>query len=133
MKNIFSKLVWFSVAILVCSSLVYAQTQIGGASLNGVVTDPSNAVVAFGGQRGPNNALLVDGADSNNLFYGQATGRTGFRPYAFSQDAVQEFQVNANAFPAEVGRASGGVINVITRSGSNDFHGTAFEFYRDRG
>ena len=46
MKNIFSKLVWFSAAILVCSSLVYAQTQIGGASLNGVVTDPSNAVVA---------------------------------------------------------------------------------------
>ena len=100
----------------------------------GVVKDPTRGGdLAFGGQRGPNNALLVDGADSNNLFFGQATGRTGFRPYAFSQDAVQEFQVNASAFPAEVGRASGGVINVITRSGTNEFHGTAFEFYRDKG
>jgi hypothetical protein len=100
----------------------------------GVVRDPTRGGdLAFGGQRGPNNALLVDGADSNNLFYGQATGRTGFRPYAFSQDAVQEFQVNANSFAPEIGRASGGVINVITRSGTNDFHGTAFEFYRDKG
>src|SRR5215471_10983156 len=99
----------------------------------GVVKDPTRGGdLAFGGQRGPNNALMVDGADSNNLFYGQAAGRTGFRPYAFSQDAVQEFQVNASAFPAEVGRASGGVINVITRSGSNQFHGTAFEFFRDK-
>ena len=89
--------------------------------------------LSFGGQRGPANSLLVDGADSNNLFYAQATGRTGFRPYAFSQDAVQEFQVNANSFPAEVGRASGGTINMITKSGTNQFHGSAFEFYRDKG
>ena len=100
----------------------------------GVVRDPTRGGdLSFGGQRGTNNSLLVDGADSNNLFYGQATGRTGFRPYAFSEDAVQEFQVNTNSFPAEVGRASGGVINVITRSGTNEFHGTAFEFFRDKG
>lgn len=100
----------------------------------GVIKDPTRGGdLSFGGQRGPNNSLLVDGADSNNLFYGQATGRTGFRPYAFSQDAVQEFQVNTNSFPAEVGRASGGAINVITKSGSNGFHGSAFEFYRDKG
>src|SRR3954454_3873329 len=100
----------------------------------GVVRDPTRGGdLAFGGQRGPNNSLLVDGADSNNLFYGQATGRTGFRPYAFSMDAIQEFQVNANSYPAEVGRASGGVINVITKSGTNEFHGSAFEFYRDKG
>lgn len=100
----------------------------------GVVKDPTRGGdLSFGGQRGTNNSLLVDGADSNNLFYGQATGRTGFRPYAFSEDAVLEFQVNTNSFPAEVGRASGGVINVITRSGSNALHGTAFEFFRDKG
>src|SRR5262249_22435788 len=100
----------------------------------GVVRDPTRGGdFAFGGQRGPNNSVLVDGADSNNLFYGQATGRTGFRPPAFSQGAIQEFQVNTNAFAAEIGRAGGGVINVITRSGSNDFHGSAFEFYRDKG
>jgi outer membrane receptor protein involved in Fe transport len=100
----------------------------------GVVRDPTRGGdLSFGGQRGPANSLLVDGADSNNLFFGQATGRTGFRPYAFSQDAVQEFQVNANNFPAEVGRAGGGAINVITKSGTNDFHGSAFWFFRDKG
>lgn len=100
----------------------------------GVVKDPTRGGdLAFGGQRGTSNTLLVDGGDSNNLFFGQATGRTGFRPYAFSQDAVQEFQVNANNFPAEIGRAGGGAINVITKSGTNDMHGSAFWFYRDKG
>ena len=102
----------------------------------GVVKDPTTSRsgdLSFAGQKGPANSLLVDGADSNNLFFAQATGRTGFRPYAFSQDAVQEFQVNANSFPAEVGRAGGGAINVITKSGTNQFHGSAFEFYRDKG
>jgi hypothetical protein len=100
----------------------------------GVVRDPTRGGdLAFGGQRGPNNSLLVDGADSNNLFYGQATGRTGFRPPAFSQGAIQEFQINTNSYAAEIGRASGGVLNVITRSGANAFHGEAFEFYRDKG
>jgi len=100
----------------------------------GVVRDNRNqGDIAFAGQRGTWNTLLVDGADSNNLFFGQATGRTGFRPYAFSEDAVQEFQVNTVGYPAEMGRAGGGAINVVTRSGSNLFHGSAFEFYRDKG
>ena len=100
----------------------------------GVVKDPTRGGdLSFGGQRGPANSLLIDGADSNNLFFAQATGRTGFRPYAFSQDAVQEFQVNSNSFPAEIGRASGGVINMITKSGNNQLHGSVFEFYRDKG
>jgi outer membrane receptor protein involved in Fe transport len=98
----------------------------------GVVRDVRGGDLSFAGQRGTSNTLLVDGADSNNLFFGQATGRTGFRPYAFSEDAVQQFQVNTIGYPAEIGRAGGGAINVVTRSGSNDFHGSAFEFYRDR-
>src|SRR5262249_378825 len=87
-----------------------------------------------GGQRGTANSLVVDGSDSNNVFFGQSTGRsgTGRNPYSFSQDAVQEFQVSSNGYAAEVGRATGGVIHVITKSGTNDFHGTVFEFYRDR-
>jgi outer membrane receptor protein involved in Fe transport len=90
--------------------------------------------ISFGGQRGTTNSLLVDGSDANNVFFGQSTGRsgTGRNPYSFSQDAVQEFQVSNNGYSAEVGRASGGVINVITKSGTNDFHGTGFEFFRDR-
>ena len=101
----------------------------------GVVRDPTRTGdLAFGGQRGTSNSVLVDGADSNNIFFGQSTGRagTGRNPYSFSQDSVQEFQVSANSYAAEVGRAGGGIINVVTKSGTNDFHGTIFEFYRDK-
>jgi outer membrane receptor protein involved in Fe transport len=101
----------------------------------GVVRDPTRTGdLSFGGQRGTSNSLLIDGADSNNTFYGQATGRTGTgrNPYSFSEDAVQEFQVNTNSYAAEIGRAGGGVINTITKSGTNEFHGDVFEFYRDK-
>lgn len=100
----------------------------------GVVRDPRQGDLSFGGQKGTLNSLLIDGVDNNNMFFGQALGRTGSgrAPYQFSQDAVQEFQVNTNSFSAEFGRAAGGTINVITKSGTNDFHGSAFDFYRDR-
>ncbi|MEJ7606615.1 MAG: carboxypeptidase regulatory-like domain-containing protein [Bryobacteraceae bacterium] len=99
----------------------------------GVSRDPRGGDLSFGGQRGTANSLLVDGGDSNNLFFGQSSGRAGTRnPYSFSQDAVQEFQVNTSGYAAEMGRAGGGVINVITKSGTNDIHGTAFWFFRDR-
>src|SRR4051794_32376080 len=101
----------------------------------GVVRDPSRGGdLSFGGQRGTANSLTVDGSDANNVFFGQSTGRagTGRSPYSFSQDAVQEFQVSANGYAAEIGRAGGGVINVITKSGTNEWHGTAFEFFRDK-
>ena len=79
-------------------------------------------------------AWSIDGADNNNTFFGQTLGRTGSgrAPYQFSQDAVQEFQVNRNAYSAEYGRAGGAVINVVTKSGTNDFRGSVFEFYRDK-
>lgn len=101
----------------------------------GVTRDPTRSGdLSFGGQRGTSNSLLVDGSDANNVFFGQTNGRTGTgrNPYSFSQDAVQEFQVNTNGYQAEIGRAGGGVINVITKSGTNEFHGAAFEFFRDK-
>lgn len=99
----------------------------------GVTLDRRDGDISFAGQRGTLNSLVVDGADNNNTFFGQTTGRTGSgrAPYQFSQDAVAEFQVNSNSYSAEYGHAGGAVINVITKSGSNDWHGTAFEFYRD--
>jgi len=99
-----------------------------------VVADPTRAGdLAFAGQRGTANSLMVDGGDSNNLFFGQSSGRAGVRnPYSFSQESVQEFQVNTNGYSAEVGRAGGGVINVVTKSGTNELHGSGFWFFRDR-
>ena len=96
--------------------------------------DTRTGDISFAGQRGTLNSLVVDGADNNNTFFGQASGRTGSgrAPYQFSQDAVKEFQVNSNSFSAEYGRAGGAVINVVTKSGTNELHGSAFEFYRDK-
>ena len=100
----------------------------------GVVKDVRLGDISFAGQRGTNNSLVIDGANNDNTFFGQALGRTGSgrAPYQFSQDAVKEFQVNNNAYSAEYGRAAGAVINVVTKSGTNDIHGSLFDFYRDR-
>lgn len=100
----------------------------------GVTTDPRGGDISFGGLRGTNNSLQIDGSDNNNTFFGQTLGRTGSgrAPYQFSKDAVREFQVNTNAYSAEYGRAGGAVINVVTKSGTNDYHGNAFIFFRDR-
>jgi outer membrane receptor protein involved in Fe transport len=98
----------------------------------GVVRDPRGGDLSVGGQRGTANSLQVDGVDNNNTFFGQALGRGGVRPpYQFSEESVQEFQVNQNGFSAEFGRAGGAVINVVTKSGTNEFHGGAFEYFRD--
>ena len=100
----------------------------------GVTRDVRTGDISFAGQRGTLNSLVVDGADNNNTFFGQTVGRTGSAraPYQFSQDAVKEFQVNSNSFAAEFGRAGGAVINVVTKSGTNNLHGSIFEFYRDK-
>ena len=79
----------------------------------------------FGGQRGRSNLVQVDGADNtdNSVNASRST---------VSQEAVQEFQVVSNSFAAEFGRSSGGVVNVVTKSGTNDFHGNIFGFIRDK-
>ena len=99
----------------------------------GVVRDPTRqGDLSVGGQKGTLNSLQVDGVDNNNTFFGQSFGRTGTRPpYQFSEESVQEFQVNQNGFSAEFGRAGGAVINVVTKSGTNEWHGSAFEYFRD--
>lgn len=99
----------------------------------GVIRDQNReGDLSVGGQKGTLNSLQVDGVDNNNTFFGQSFGRTGVRPpYQFSEESVQEFQVNQNGFSAEFGRAGGAVINVVTKSGTNEFHGGGFEFFRD--
>src|SRR5579864_2666462 len=94
------------------------------------LTSATNGDLAFGGIRGYQSSYLVDGADNNNAFFSQARGR--YRaPYQFSNEVVQEFRVSSNTYGAELGRAGGAVVNVVTKSGSNHLHGTAFYFLRD--
>ena len=79
----------------------------------------------FGGQRGRSNLVQVDGADNtdNSVNASRST---------VSQEAVQEFQVVTNSFAPEFGRSAGGVVNVVTKSGTNDLHGNLFGFLRHR-
>jgi hypothetical protein len=130
-------------------SQVVTQQAIQGLPLNGrrftdlalltpgVTQDPrgltsdSNGDLSFGGVRGFQNNFLVDGADNNNSFYAQGRGR--YRaPYQFSNEVIKEFRVSSNAYSAELGRAGGGVFNVVTKSGTNQFHGSGFYYLRDR-
>ena len=77
------------------------------------------------GQRARSNLVNVDGADATD------NSTNGVRS-TVSQEAVQEFQIITNNYAAEYGRAAGGVVNIITRSGSNDFHGDVFGYLRNR-
>src|SRR5882724_362824 len=79
----------------------------------------------FGGQRGRSNLVQVDGADNtdNSVNASRST---------VSQEAVQEFQVVTNSFAPEFGRSSGGVVNVVTKAGTNDLHGNLFGFLRHK-
>jgi hypothetical protein len=77
------------------------------------------------GQRARANLVNVDGADAVD------NSVNGIRS-TVSQEAVQEFQIITNGYAAEYGRASGGVVNIITRSGSDDFHGSAYGYVRNR-
>ncbi|HEV7645435.1 MAG TPA: carboxypeptidase regulatory-like domain-containing protein [Pyrinomonadaceae bacterium] len=76
------------------------------------------------------NNHTLDGTDNNNMFFSEERGRTRIQ-YSVSQAAVREFQVNNTNFSAEYGRAAGGVINTVTKSGTNEFRGQFFFFDRD--
>ncbi|MBZ5648147.1 MAG: carboxypeptidase regulatory-like domain-containing protein [Acidobacteriia bacterium] len=78
------------------------------------------------------SSLVVDGADQNG-FQAAPVGTATPNRYLFSQESIQEFQVNTNSYSAEFGRAGTAVVNVITKSGTNDFHGALFWYFRDRG
>lgn len=81
--------------------------------------------VNFGGQRGRSNLVQVDGADNTDNSVNAARSTV-------SQEAVQEFQVVTNSFAPEFGRTAGGVVNVVTKSGTNDVHGNVFGFIRHK-
>jgi hypothetical protein len=79
--------------------------------------------LSFGGNNGRGNSVMVDGASAD-------TNSGGVRP-VLGQEGVQEFQVNRNSYNAEYGGASGGVVNIVSKTGSNDIHGSIFGYFRD--
>ena len=97
----------------------------------GVVSDSNGfGLLSFRGISTLLNNSTVDGADNNQAFFSEERGRTR-SSYTISQAAVQEFQVNLSNYSAEYGRAAGGVINTVTKSGGNQFHGELFFYDRD--
>lgn len=94
-----------------------------------VVQGPDGDSITFNGQRGIFNNISIDGGDFNNGFFGEQSG--GQRAAVdITMDAIREFQVVASGASAEFGRTAGGVVNVITKSGTNDVHGSIFHFQR---
>ncbi|MCA1635740.1 MAG: TonB-dependent receptor [Acidobacteria bacterium] len=96
----------------------------------GAVPDGDFGLVSFRGVSGLLNNSTVDGGNNNNAFFAEEAGRTRISS-SISQAAVREFQVNTSNYSAEYGRAAGGVVNTVTKSGTNDFHGQLFYYLRD--
>ena len=91
----------------------------------------TEANFSIGGQKGINAAFSLDGAEYTNSFFAGQTG--GDRPpFTVSLEAVQEFVVQTNGFNAEFGRSGGGMMNAVTKSGTNQIRGNAFWFFQDK-
>src|ERR1051326_8072606 len=90
----------------------------GGVNTNGTG-------LSVNGNRARSNNFQIDGADNNDLDV------AGPAMFVDNQDQVQEIQVITNNFSAQYGRNQGAIVNYVTKSGTNDFHGSAFEFHRD--
>ena len=98
-----------------------------------VQVDPNRGSLSLSGQRGVNSGLTIDGANAKSAFFGFGRGglaREGGGALV-AQESVKEFQVVISGYSAEAGRSGGGAMNVVTKSGGNEFAGSAFWFLRD--
>ena len=97
-----------------------------------ITQGPDGDEININGQRGIFNNISLDGGDYNNGFFGEQMG--GQRAAIdITLEAVKEFQITASGANAEFGRSAGGVINVVTKSGTNNWHGAGFEYFRTEG
>jgi Carboxypeptidase regulatory-like domain/TonB dependent receptor-like, beta-barrel len=94
-------------------------------SVNSDPTKPGQLTIALNGGSGRNVNFLVDGGDNTDDTIGGALQN-------FNIEAVQEFNIQTQQYKAEYGRTTGGVLTVVTKSGTNDFEGSAYEFFRDK-
>ena len=97
------------------------------------VTPGLRGAIRLGGQQSDYNGLVIDGADTTNNFFGENFGSLETKNITIPIEAVQEFQVVTNGFAPEFGRATGGLLNVVTKSGTNEIHGEAHEYFRGGG
>ena len=96
----------------------------GRTSVGSTITEFEVSRVSFAGMRDLSNQVTVDGADNINT-------ATGSQRSAPPQEAVQEFRVVNNSFGAEYGRALGGIVNIVTKSGGNNFHGSVYDYFQN--
>lgn len=104
-------------------------------SLSGLVSPlpeiTTGGQFSIGGARPSQTNVQVDGVDANNAFFGENRGGSRI-PFAFSLESIKEFQVVTNGFDVEYGNYSGGVVNVVTKSGTNTLKGTVYGNYRGK-
>jgi hypothetical protein len=96
----------------------------------GATTDGDFGMISFNGVAGNFNNYTVDGGNNNNAFFAQQIGRTSI-PFQFSEDIIREFQVTSTGFEAEFGQSGGGLVNTVTKSGTNQVHGDAYYYILD--
>ncbi len=98
-----------------------------------VIPDGTTGLIGYRGIAGVYNTNIVDGLNNNQQFFSEARGRSIGAPYVFPVDSISQFESSATGYSAELGGAAGGIINAVTKSGTNRFHGDAFEYYRTPG
>ncbi len=95
-----------------------------------VTGDGGNGLISYRGISGLYNSTSVDGANNNQAFFSEAKGRTTV-PYVYSMDSIQEYRVASSNYSAELGQSAGGVVNAVTKSGTNAYHGDLFSYVRN--
>jgi hypothetical protein len=103
-------------------------------NLSGLVApDPGETTggqFSIAGMRSSQTSIQIDGVDANNSFFGENRGGSRI-PFVFSLESLREFQIITNGFDVEHGRFGGGIINVLTRGGTNEVHGSAYINFRN--
>lgn len=98
-----------------------------------VQIEPSRNSISFAGQRGINSNITIDGHDYNQPFFGGIRGgERSNNAFTIPQESISEFQIVPYGYSAEFGRSSGGIMNAVTKTGTNDWHGSAFYFIRHK-
>jgi Carboxypeptidase regulatory-like domain len=123
-------------------SAVVTGTEMGNLPLSGrrwdmfalstpnVTNDGSSGLASYRGISGLYNSNNVDGANNNQALFSEGRARANSGAYVFSMDSIMEYQVSVSNYSAEMGQAAGGVVNAVTKSGTNDLHGDLFYYLR---